>query len=180
MKRFEIITKERLSEQIVSMDVYAPRLAQAAEPGQFLIVVPDENGERVPLTICDYDRDKGTIRIVFQVIGNSTRKMEAFNIGDSFADVVGPLGHPSEFVNEKFSDVAARNILFVAGSVAAAPIYPQVKWMKEKSKNCDVILGARSANLMVLEKEMAEVAGELFLCTDDGTLGFNGRVDAMM
>jgi ferredoxin--NADP+ reductase len=180
MRRFEILTKERLSEQIVSMDVYVPRIAAAALPGQFLIVVPSEQGERVPLTICDYDRTKGIIRIVFQVVGNSTRKMEQFAVGDAFSDVVGPLGRPSEFVNEDWATVSGRNILFVAGSVAAAPVYPQVKWMKEHGKNCDVIIGARSANLMVLEKEMASVAGNLYLCTDDGTLGFNGRVDAFM
>ncbi|MDR2556517.1 MAG: sulfide/dihydroorotate dehydrogenase-like FAD/NAD-binding protein, partial [Bacteroidales bacterium] len=180
MKRFEILTKERLSEQIVSMDIYAPRIAEAALPGQFLIVVPTEQGERIPLTICDYDREKGIIRIVFQVIGNSTRKMEQFRVGDTFSDVVGPLGHPSEFVTEDWAAVSGRNILFVAGSVAAAPVYPQVKWMKERGKLCDVIIGARSANLMVLEKEMAAVAGNLYLCTDDGSLGFNGRVDAMM
>ncbi|MDR0763268.1 MAG: sulfide/dihydroorotate dehydrogenase-like FAD/NAD-binding protein, partial [Bacteroidales bacterium] len=180
MKRFEILTKERLSEQIVSMDIYAPRIATSAFPGQFLIVVPSEQGERIPLTICDYDREKGIIRIVFQIIGNSTRKMEMFKVGDVFSDVVGPLGHPSEFVTEDWTTVSSRNILFVAGSVAAAPVYPQVKWMKERDKLCDVIIGARSANLMVLEKEMASVAGNLYLCTDDGSLGFNGRVDAMM
>jgi glutamate synthase (NADPH/NADH) small chain len=180
MKRFEILSKERISAQIISMDVYAPRLAQAAEPGQFLIVVPNENGERIPLTVCDYDRVKGTVRIVFQIIGHSTKKMEQLQVGDTFADVVGPLGHPSEFVTEDLEEVKKRNILFVAGSVAAAPIYPQVKWMKERGKNCDVIIGARSADLMVLEDEMSKVAGELFLCTDDGSLGFSGRVDAMM
>ncbi|MDR0619589.1 MAG: NADPH-dependent glutamate synthase [Bacteroidales bacterium] len=180
MRYFEIITKERLSEQIVSMYVYAPRIAAAALPGQFLIVVPDERGERVPLTICEYDREKGIIRIVFQVVGNSTRKMEQFQTGDTFSDIVGPLGRPSEFTAENWAEVSGRNILFVAGSVAAAPVYPQVKWMKERGKLCDVIIGARSANLMVLEKEMREVAADLYLCTDDGTLGFNGRVDSMI
>ncbi len=179
-KLFEILDKAQLSAQIVSMDVYAPRLAASAQPGQFLIVVPSETGERIPLTVCDYDRAKGTIRIVFQVIGGSTQKMAAFNVGECFHDVVGPLGQPSEFVKEPLEEVKKRNILFVAGSVAAAPVYPQVRWMKEHGIACDVIIGARSASLMVLEKEMREVAGNLYLCTDDGTLGFNGRVTDLM
>lgn len=179
-KLFEILDKAQLSAQIVSMDVYAPRLAASAQPGQFLIVVPSETGERIPLTVCDYDRAKGTVRIVFQVIGGSTQKMAAFNVGECFHDVVGPLGQPSEFVKEPLEEVKKRNILFVAGSVAAAPVYPQVRWMKEHGIVCDVIIGARSASLMVLEKEMREVAGELYLCTDDGTLGFNGRVTDLM
>ena len=179
-KLFEILDKAQLSAQIVSMDVYAPRLAASAQPGQFLIVVPSETGERIPLTVCDYDREKGTIRIVFQVIGGSTQKMAAFNVGECFHDVVGPLGQPSEFVKEPLEEVKKRNILFVAGSVAAAPVYPQVRWMKEHGIVCDVIIGARSANLMVLENEMREVAGNLYLCTDDGTLGFNGRVTDLM
>lgn len=179
-KLFEILDKAQLSAQIVSMNVYAPRLAASAQPGQFLIVVPSETGERIPLTVCDYDREKGTIRIVFQVIGGSTQKMAAFNVGECFHDVVGPLGQPSEFVKEPLEEVKKRNILFVAGSVAAAPVYPQVRWMKEHGIDCDVIIGARSANLMVLEDEMRKVAGNLYLCTDDGTLGFNGRVTDLM
>lgn len=179
-KLFEILDKASLSAQIVSMDVYAPRLAASAQPGQFLIVVPNETGERIPLTICDYDRAKGTIRIVFQVIGNSTQKMANFQIGDCFHDVVGPLGQASDFVKEPLEEVKKRHILFVAGSVAAAPVYPQVRWMKEHGIDCDVIIGARSASLMVLEKEMREVAGNLYLCTDDGSLGFNGRVTDLM
>lgn len=175
-KRFEILEKETLAPEIISMQVYAPRLAESAQPGQFLIVIPDEKGERIPLTVCDYNRQRGSIRIVFQMLGASTKKLGAFNIGECFQDVVGPLGRPSDFMEEKVEDVRKRNILFVAGGFAAAPVYPQVKWMHENGVACDVILGARSASLFVLEKEMRAVAKEVFLCTDDGTAGFHGRV----
>ena len=175
-KRFEILEKETLAPEIISMQVYAPRLAESAKPGQFLIVIPDEQGERIPLTVCDYDRERGTIRIVFQMLGASTKKLGSFNVGTCFQDVVGPLGRASDFMEEDLAEVKKRNILFVAGGFAAAPVYPQVKWMHENGVACDVILGARSANLFVLEKEMRAVSREVFLCTDDGTAGFHGRV----
>lgn len=175
-KRFQILEKETIAPEIVSMQVYAPRLAESAQPGQFLIVIPDEQGERIPLTVCDYDREKGTIRIVFQMLGASTKKLGRFQVGDCFQDVVGPLGRPSDFIHEDLAEVKKRNILFVAGGFAAAPVYPQVKWMHEKGVACDVILGARSANLLVLEDEMRKVAKDVFLCTDDGTVGFHGRI----
>ena len=175
-KRFQILEKEVIAPEIVSMQVYDPRLATSAQPGQFLIVIPDEQGERIPLTVCDYDRQRGTIRIVFQMLGASTKKLGKFEVGECFLDVVGPLGRPSDFVSEEVETLKKRNILFVAGGFAAAPVYPQVKWMHDNGISCDVILGARSANLLVLEKEMREVAGNVYLCTDDGTAGFHGRV----
>ena len=175
-KRFQILEKTTLAPEIISMQVYAPRLAHSAKPGQFLIIIPDEQGERIPLTVCDYDLQKNTIRIVFQMLGASTRKIGQFEVGDCFQDVVGPLGLPSEFVNEPIEEVRNKNILFVAGGFAAAPVYPQVKWMHENSIACDVILGARTENLLILREEMAAVAKEVFLCTDDGSAGFSGRV----
>ncbi|MDE7073396.1 MAG: sulfide/dihydroorotate dehydrogenase-like FAD/NAD-binding protein, partial [Bacteroidales bacterium] len=175
-KRFEILEKETLAPEIISMQVYAPRLAASAKPGQFLIVIPDQKGERIPLTVCDYDLQRGTIRIVFQMLGDSTKHLGRFEVGECFEDVVGPLGRPSDFMEEDLNEVKKRNILFVAGGFAAAPVYPQVKWMHENGVACDVILGARSANLFVLEKEMRDVAKDVFLCTDDGSAGFHGRV----
>ncbi len=175
-KRFEILEKETLAPEIISMQIYAPRLAASAKPGQFLIVIPDEKGERIPLTVCDYDVNRGTIRIVFQMLGDSTKRLGKFEVGESFDDVVGPLGRPSDFLEEDLNEVKQRNILFVAGGFAAAPVYPQVKWMHGQGVGCDVILGARSASLFVLEKEMRAVAKEVYLCTDDGTAGFHGRV----
>ena len=175
-KRFQILEKTTLAPEIISMQVYASRLAHSAKPGQFLIIIPDEQGERIPLTVCDYDLQKNTIRIVFQMLGASTRKIGQFEVGDCFQDVVGPLGLPSEFVNEPIEEVRKKNILFVAGGFAAAPVYPQVKWMHENGIACDVILGARTENLLILREEMAAVAKEVFLCTDDGSAGFSGRV----
>lgn len=175
-KRFQILEKTTLAPEIISMQVYAPRLAHSAKPGQFLIIIPDEQGERIPLTVCDYDLQKNTIRIVFQMLGASTKRIGQFEVGDCFQDVVGPLGLPSEFVNEPIEEVRRKNILFVAGGFAAAPVYPQVKWMHENGIDCDVILGARTESLLILREEMAAVAKEVFLCTDDGSAGFSGRV----
>lgn len=175
-KRFEILEKETLAPEIISMQVYAPRLAASAKPGQFLIVIPDEKGERIPLTVCDYDVQRGSIRIVFQMLGESTKKLGRFHVGECFQDVVGPLGRPSDFVAEPIEEVRKRNVLFVAGGFAAAPVYPQVKWMHEHGVECDLILGARTSNLLILKEEMRAVAKEVFLCTDDGTEGFSGRV----
>lgn len=179
-KLFEILNKEQLAPQIVSMNVYAPRLAMSAKPGQFLIVISHSKGERIPLTVCDSDVSEGSIRIVFQTLGDSTKRMGEMQMGDCFADVVGPLGIASEFIDEDIAHLKAKKILFVAGSVAAAPVYPQVKWMHEHGIKTDVIIGARQKDLLVLVDEMKAVAGELFICTDDGSEGFHGRVTNLM
>ncbi len=141
-----------------------------------MIVKMDEKGERIPLTICDYDREAGTITIVFQEIGASTMKMSGLKAGDSFRDFIGPLGRPSEFVEEDIEALKNKKMLFVAGGVGAAPVYPQVKWLKEHGIKADVIVGAKTKDMLILEKEMEEVAGNYYPCTDDGTYGHAGMV----
>ena len=136
----------------------------------------DEEGERIPLTICDYDREKGTVTIVFQIVGAATQRMSALKTGDSFHDFVGPLGCPSEFVNEKLESLKKKKMLFVAGGVGTAPVYPQVKWLHENGIDADVIVGAKTKDLLILEKEMDAVAGNLFITTDDGSYGRSGMV----
>ena len=158
----------------------APRVAGACQPGEFVIVKIDEVGERIPLTICDYDREKGTVTIVFQIVGASTLRMAALQAGDAFQDFVGPLGRPSEFVKEDPEEVAKRKYLFVAGGVGAAPVYPQVKWMKEHGIDVDVVVGSKTKDLLILEKEMREVAGNLYITTDDGSYGAHGMVTAVV
>jgi len=172
---FPIVKKELLAEKIYLMDVEAPRVAKSCLPGQFVIVKMDEEGERIPLTICDYDRAKGTVTIVFQTVGYSTERMQELNEGDSFRDFVGPLGCPSEICEEKnLEETKKKHIVFLAGGVGTAPVYPQVKWLKEHGVDCDVIMGARNKDLLFFVEEMRAVAANLYVTTDDGTYGFHG------
>ena len=173
---YKIVKAEHLAENIVLMDVAAPRVAGHCEPGQFIIVRMDEKGERIPLTICDYDREAGTVTIVFQEVGASTIRMAALKEGDAFLDFIGPLGCASELINEDLEALKAKKILFVAGGVGAAPVYPQVKWMHEHGIAVDVIVGSKNKDLLILEKEMAAVAGNLYITTDDGSYGRHGMV----
>ena len=173
---YKIVKAKNLADKIYLMDVEAPRVAKHCEPGQFVIVKMDEKGERVPLTICDYDRDAGTITIVFQALGASTQKMALLGEGDYFRDFVGPLGCPSEFVKENIDELKNKKILFVGGGVGAAPVYPQVKWMHEHGVDVDVIIGAKTKDMLILEKEMEAVAGNYYPCTDDGSYGHAGMV----
>ena len=172
----KIVKKRELADNIYLMDIEAPRVAKASEPGQFVIVNNDEKGERVPLTVADYDVEKGTVTIVFQTVGASTQQLATFEEGDFVADFVGPLGMPSEFIEEDIEELKNKNIIFVAGGVGAAPVYPQVKWFKENGIDVDVIVGSRNKELLILEDEMRAVAKNLYISTDDGSYGFDGRV----
>ena len=177
---FKIIEKEMLTPTICRMVVEAPRLAAAAKPGQFLIVRADEKGERIPLTISDFDVKKGTVTIVTQPIGASTQDIVAFEPGESFADVVGPLGNPSEFIGMSPEELAKSFFIFIAGGVGTAPVYPQAKWLHEHGAKVDVIIGAKTADLLIYKKEMAAVCDHLHICTDDGSEGFHGMVTALL
>ena len=173
---YQILEAKELTTNIFWMVVEAPRVAKNCQPGQFIIVRMDEDGERIPLTICDYNREKGTVTIVFQTVGAETTRMSALKAGDSFHDFVGPLGCPSELVNEEKEELTKKNILFVAGGVGTAPVYPQVKWLHENGVNADVIVGAKNHDLLILEDEMKAVAGNLYVTTDDGSYGRKGMV----
>ena len=173
---YKIVKAEELTTNIYLMDVEAPRVAKSCQPGQFVIVRMDEDGERIPLTICDYNRDSGTITIVVQVVGAATEMMRNLKAGDSFHDFVGPLGCPSEFVSEDIESLRDRKILFVAGGLGTAPVYPQVKWLHEHGIDADVIVGAKTKELLIMEEEMKAVAGNLYITTDDGSYGRSGMV----
>ncbi|MGL4572195.1 MAG: sulfide/dihydroorotate dehydrogenase-like FAD/NAD-binding protein [Clostridium sp.] len=173
---FKIVNKRILAQNLYLMDIEAKRIAKAAKPGQFIIVKNNEFGERIPLTIADFNKDSGTVSIVFQEIGDSTKELAKLEVGEYVSDFVGPLGRPSEFIYENLEHLKNQNILFVGGGVGAAPIYPQVKWMKEHGVNVDVIVGTRNKELLILEDEMREVSGNLYIATDDGSYGFDGRV----
>ena len=176
---FKIVEKRSLAENIYLLRIEAPRVAQSALPGQFVIVRVDEQGERVPLTIADYDLNDGTVTIVIQTIGVSTRKLCELSEGDYIADFVGPLGNPSEFVHMDPEELKNRRYLFVAGGVGTAPVYPQVKWLYEHGVKADVIIGAKTASMLIYTEEMAKVSN-LYVATDDGSYGFKGMVTALI
>ena len=174
---YKIINKQQQTENIISMDVFAPWIAAEGLPGQFVIVIPTEKGERVPLTICDINKEAQTVTIVFQIVGESTKRLAEMNAGDEIFTIVGPLGRASELIDEhKEGKLAGKHILFVAGGVGTAPIYPQAKWCHENGIACDVILGARNKGLIFYEEEMRKVCDNLYVMTDDGSYGRHGNV----
>ena len=182
---FKILEKTMLNPTIAKIVVEAPRIARAALPGQFLIIRDEEKGERIPLTISDSDPVKGTVTVVIQLIGASSRKMvEGFEAGDSYADVVGPLGNPSDFVKMSPEELGKQRYVFIAGGLGTAPVYPQAKWLHEHGVPVDVIIGARMKDLLIYTEELGSACDNLYLCTDDGSVGFKGvgtaRLEALV
>ena len=177
---YKILRKKQLSAVVWLMEVEAPLVARHCEPGQFIIVKDCEEGERIPLTICDYDREAGTITIVFQPVGVATNRFLTLEEGDGFQDFVGPLGRPSDIVEMSPEELASKKFLFVAGGVGTAPVYPQVKWLKEHGYDADVIIGARTKDLLFFEEEMRAVAKNLYITTDDGSYVHKGVVTSVI
>jgi len=168
---YKILKKRELVPNIFLMDIEAPRVAKSCKPGEFVIVKDDEKGERIPLTICDYDAQKGTVTIVFQIVGAGTMKLAKLEAGDFIRDFVGPLGQPSELTHETAEELKKKKILFVAGGVGTAPVYPQVKWLKSMGVDADVIIGARNKDLIIEEEKMRGIDPDLIVVTDDGSYG---------
>lgn len=177
---YPILEKRLLADGIWLMKVLAPRVARSAQPGQFIIVRADEHSERIPLTISDYDASEGSVTIVTQAIGASTRKICSFEQGQQFSDFAGPLGHPSEFVKMPQDELRKRRYLFIAGGVGTAPVYPQVKWLHEHGVQADVIIGAKTRDMLIYTDAMRAVCGNLHIATDDGSEGFKGLVTQLM
>lgn len=166
---YEIMSKAVLADNIKLLEVYVPNIAEKAKPGQFVIVRNNEQGERIPLTIADFDREKGLITLIFQEVGRSTLDMGKLEKGDSFLDVVGPLGKPS--VIEKLGKVVC-----VGGGVGIAPVYPIARALYEKGNYVISILGARTGDSLIWEEKMGAISNELYVTTDDGSYGEKGRV----
>lgn len=173
---YPIVKKRQLSEKIFLMDIKAPMTARACLPGQFVIAAIDDKGERIPLTICDYDREAGTVTIVFQIVGASTWKMAGLEEGDAFFAFAGPLGRCSELIEENSEALKRKRILFAAGGVGAAPVYPQVKWLHSQGIETECVIGARDSSLIILEEEMRQV-GRVHITTDNGSRGFHGNIN---
>ena len=166
---FKILKKEEWSPSVFAMEIEAPRVARKAKAGQFIVLRVDEEGERIPLTIADFNRETGAVLIVFQVIGASTMKLAALNAGDSIVDFVGPLGQPSEI--EKFGTVVV-----VGGGIGVAPTYPIARAMKEAGNKVIAIMGAKTKDILIMEEEMKAVSDEVVVTTDDGSYGMKGFV----
>ena len=172
---FRILQAKFLAANIFLMDIEAPRIAKHCLPGQFVIVRSHADGERIPLTICDYNREKGSVTIVVQIIGAGTLRMSKLTTGEFIEDIVGPLGKPSELTETPIEELKNKKIVFVAGGLGTAPVYPQAKWLSEHGIKADVIIGAKNKDLVILEEEMSAVSN-LYITTDDGSYGRSGMV----
>ncbi len=170
---YEILTKKSLSPTVKLMEIKAPLIAKKAKPGQFIILRIDEKGERIPLTIADYDRKKGTITIIFMEVGKTTKQLGLMNKGDTILNFAGPLGVPSEI--EKYGTVVC-----IGGGVGIAPLYPIIRALKDAGNTVISILGARNKELLMLEKEIEEFSDELIIATDDGSKGHKGFVSDVL
>jgi len=168
-KTFRILRKKELAQGIKSLDLHAPLIAKKNEPGQFVVLRLDDKGERIPLTISKSNPDEGTITVVFQEVGKTTRQLGMLQEGDEILDLVGPLGKPSEI--ERFGTV-----VIVGGGVGTAEAYPEAYALKKAGNKIITIIGARSKDLLILEKEMEEVSDETYVATDDGSKGHQGFV----
>ncbi|MGI5967602.1 sulfide/dihydroorotate dehydrogenase-like FAD/NAD-binding protein [Anaerotruncus rubiinfantis] len=167
---YKIVQKRRLNDSVTLMKVQAPHIAKKAKAGQFIIFRVDEQGERVPLTIADYDREEGTVTIIFQIVGASTRLLDNLEEGDSILDFVGPLGVPTHI------DPQAKRVCVIGGGVGNAIAYPQAKALHNAGIQVDMIAGFRSKDIVILEDEMNAVSDNLYMMTDDGTYGEKGLV----
>ena len=167
---YKIVKKEVLNSVVVMMEIEAPYVAARCEAGQFVIVRVDEDGERIPLTIADFDRERNTVEIIFQVVGYSTTLMAKLNEGDYLQDFVGPLGQPAP-LNKEW-----KRVFGVAGGVGAAPLYPQAKKLAEQGTKVDVIIGGRTAELVLLKEKFEKFCDNVYIMTDDGSLGEQGVV----
>lgn len=167
---YKIVKKEVLNSVVVMMEIEAPYVAARCEAGQFVIVRVDEDGERIPLTIADFDRERNTVEIIFQVVGYSTTLMAKLNEGDYLQDFVGPLGQPAP-LNKEW-----KRVIGIAGGVGAAPLYPQAKKLTEQGTKVDVIIGGRTAELVLLKEKFEKFCDNVYIMTDDGSLGEQGVV----
>jgi len=166
---YKILRKEQINPNTILMQVHAPLVANSAHAGQFIILRASEDGERIPLTIADFNRETGSVTIIFQTVGASTNYMATLSVGDSFQNFAGPLGAPSHLENMK-------RVLCIGGGVGTAVVFPMIKQLSILGTHVDVIVGARSKDYIILEDEIKALAKNLYITTDDGTYGMKGFV----
>jgi len=167
---YKIISKEMLNSTVEKMVVEAPFIAKKCGAGQFLMVMVEEDGERIPLTIADYDRDKQTVTIIYQIVGYSTKLLSQKQAGDFIFAVSGPMGKKVHIEEE------AKRVLGIAGGVGAAPIFPQLRELKDSGVSVDLVLGARNKDYIILDEDFAKITENRYICTDDGSMGTKGFV----
>ncbi|KPK97860.1 MAG: ferredoxin-NADP reductase [Omnitrophica WOR_2 bacterium SM23_72] len=170
---FKVLEKIELAQEVTQITIEAPVIAAKAEAGQFVVVILDEQGERIPLTLADWDKEKGTIALIVQKVGFTTKKLCALHTGDSIAHLLGPLGHPTEI--KKIGEIYC-----IGGGVGIAEVYPVSRAFKQAGNRVTGIIGARTKDLVILEKEMQDICDELFITTDDGSYGRKGLVTDVM
>lgn len=171
---YKIVSKKILNSALELMEIHAPFVARKCEAGQFIIIRVDEDGERIPLTIADFNREKETVTIIYQKVGYSSNLLSEKQEGDYVEDFVGPLGVPSPL---KYTD---KKVIGVAGGLGAAPIYPQLKKLHEMGVKVDVIIGGRSKDFIILEEQFREFCDNVYICTDDGSYGAKGFVTVVL
>jgi len=169
MEKGYILKKRKLSDDVYNLQIFAPDIAEHYQPGQFAVVIPDEKGERIPLTISNFNVTRGCVSIYFLVVGSSTYKLSCLNEGDKVAHILGPLGRPSQI--EKFGTV-----LCAGGGVGIATLYPVVRRLKEAGNTVVSVLSARTAERLILEKDISEYSDETIITTDDGSRGIKGLI----
>jgi len=170
---YKILRKEKLNPTVELMEIYAPYVARKCEPGQFIILRVDENGERIPLTIADYNRERETITIIYQIVGFSTQALSKKEAGEYLQDFAGPLGEPTKLPE-------CDHVVGVAGGVGAAPLYPQLRKLAENGVKVDVIIGARNKDYILYAKEMEAFCEHVYLATEDGSAGTKGFVTTVL
>lgn len=173
---YEILENKYMAPEIHGLWIKAPDIAKAALPGQFVIVIVEDDGERVPLSICDINKEEGSIFLVVQSIGVSSKKLNNKEKGEKLSAVVGPLGKPSAFVNEDIEKLKEKKILLAGGGVGVAPLIPQGRWLKKHGIDFDIVTGSKSKEFVILEDRFKELSDFVFIATDDGSYGFHGMV----
>lgn len=176
---FKIIDKNKLIKDVYTMKIVAPRVSRSIKPGQFVILRIDEKGERIPFPVCDSDEFDETVTIVFKAAGESSKQLAGLNVGDSIVDFAGPFGQPSILLKEDVSVLEDKNILFVTESDDTARIYPELSWLFNKGKLCDVLIGFQSREDMMFKKRIESAARNVFISTVDGSLGIKGTTSGV-
>lgn len=170
---YKIVRKEKLNDVVELMEIKAPYVSRKCEPGQFIILRVGEDGERIPLTIADFDRENETITIIYQIVGYSTKVLSTLNEGDELTDFVGPLGEPTKLHKSK-------HVVGVAGGVGSAPLFPQLRALAAMGVDVDVIIGGREAQYVLLADEFKKFCKNVYITTDDGSLGHKGFVTQVL
>lgn len=177
---YKLLRKKNIAPDTFFMEIEAPRIAESAKPGNFIMIKADEQSERIPLTVCDIDAKKGSVSIIFKVVGASTEFLASFNEGDSYEDFVGPLGNESELLDIDINELKKKKIMFIAGGIGTAPVHPQIKWLFENGIKPDAIIGSRSKENLILVPEIEKMTENLYIVTDDGSYGRKALVTTVL